>query len=431
MLKEKVQFSKSIITAGVIVAALGYFVDIYDLVLFSIVRKASLGNLGFSAADIENNGLWLLNAQMLGMLFGGLLWGIVGDKRGRLSVLFGSILLYSLANIMNGFASGFWDYLLFRIIAGIGLAGELGAGITLITESLPKEKRGWGTMIVATIGVSGAVFAGFMYKFLSAGGANPEAWRTCYFIGGALGLALLIMRIGVYESGMFKQMQDMEVEKGNLLMLVNKKERFLKYVNCILLGIPTWYIVGILVTFSPEFSKVLRVQGEPLVATAIMFTYGGITIGDFLSGFLSQMLKSRKKVMLGFLLLTGVSIVLFFSLKGLTLSSFYLLCGFMGFSTGFWAIVVTNAAEQFGTNLRATVATSVPNFIRGSLFLITLGYVGVSNLIASSNGLPSATCGECKLQSAAIIGVFIVLIPLIALYFTNETFGKDLDYVEE
>lgn len=431
MLKEKVQFSKSIITAGVIVAALGYFVDIYDLVLFSIVRKASLSNLGYGPAEVESYGLWLLNIQMIGMLVGGVLWGIMGDKRGRLSVLFGSIVLYSLANLMNGFASGIVDYTIFRFIAGVGLAGELGAGITLVSESLPKEKRGWGTMIVATVGVSGAVFAGFIYGLLSNDGANVEAWRSCYFIGGALGLALLIMRISVYESGMFRQLKGMEVQKGNFMMLLTDKERLTKYIKCILIGLPTWYVIGILVSFSPEFASALKLQGEPSVGTAIMYSYAGITLGDFLSGLISQLLKSRKKAIIVFLVLTAVSLTLYFTLSGLSLNAFYWLCAFMGFSTGYWAIVITNAAEQFGTNLRATVATSVPNFIRASLTVMSLVYVAIAGAIANSKGLAPKTCSNCKLTAAAIVGVFVIAIPLVALYYTKETFGKDLDYLEE
>ncbi len=281
------QYSKTVFTTAVIVAALGYFVDIYDLLLFSIVRKASLESIGYSGADLEKYGLMLINIQMAGMLIGGILWGMWADKRGRLSVLFGSIVLYSLANILNGFASDIIFYAILRFVAGIGLAGELGAGITLVAESLPKEKRGYGTMIVATIGVSGAVFAGIISRYFD--------WRTCYFIGGALGIALLILRISVYESGLFQKITEQEVKRGNFFQLFSNRKTFLKYLNCIVIGMPTWFTIGILVTFSPEFSKMLNVSGVIKGGDAIMFTYCGITVGDFACGFLSQLLKAEKK----------------------------------------------------------------------------------------------------------------------------------------
>ncbi|NTW49299.1 MAG: MFS transporter [Chlorobiales bacterium] len=417
-MKDKIEFSKSIVTAGVVVAALGYFVDIYDLVLFSVVRVPSLKNLGYGPKEVEQYGLLLLNVQMLGMLLGGIFWGILGDKRGRLSVLFGSILMYSVANILNGFAQDAMQYGIFRFIAGIGLAGELGAGITLVVESLPKEKRGWGTMIVATIGVMGAIVAGQMYNFLSNHGEVPDAWRTCYFFGGGLGLALFIMRISVYESGMFKQLKEMEVERGNFFKLFKTRARFSRYMKSILVGLSTWYVVGILVTFSPEFSKTFNIQGDITAGNAIMYTYAGITAGDFLAGGLSQILKSRKKAILIFLIMSTVAMTVFFNSYNFTADQFYLVMVFLGISSGFWAVIVTNAAEQFGTNLRATVATSVPNFIRGSLNLISLLYAWLAGMVG-------------KLQSAQIVAVIVIIIPLVALYFTEETFGKDLDYVEE
>lgn len=404
------QYSKTVFTTAVIVAALGYFVDIYDLLLFSIVRKASLESIGYSGADLEKYGLMLINIQMAGMLIGGILWGMWADKRGRLSVLFGSIVLYSLANILNGFASDITFYAILRFVAGIGLAGELGAGITLVAESLPKEKRGYGTMIVATIGVSGAVFAGIISRYFD--------WRTCYFIGGALGIALLILRISVYESGLFQKITEQEVKRGNFFQLFSNRKTFLKYLNCIVIGMPTWFTIGILVTFSPEFSKMLNVNGVIKGGDAIMFTYCGITVGDFACGFLSQVLKSRKKAVLAFLLLTCLGLLLYFTAYNSSSTYFYFTMFVIGTGTGFWAVIVTNAAEQFGTNIRGTVATTVPNFIRGSLPIITLGYTLLQ-------------LGFSKLVSAEILAVIIMGISLWALHHTAETYGKDLDFVEE
>jgi MFS family permease len=416
-MKETVSSIKSVLTPAVIIAALGYFVDIYDLLLFSVIWKPSLRDIGVSPQDLLATGEWLINLQMAGLLIGGILWGVMGDKRGRLSVLFGSIITYSLANLMNGFVDEVWQYALLRFIAGIGLAGELGAGITLVSESLPKDKRGLGTMLVAAVGVSGAVFAGLMWRFLSDNGADISAWRTCYFIGGALGLALLILRISVYESGMFTQLVEKDVDRGNFFRLFNNKERFMRYIYCVLVGIPTWFSIGVLVTFSQSFAENMGVIGTAESGIAIMFAYSGITLGDFSSGFLSQLLRSRRKALLTFLLITAVGFLLYFSSHGRTAMQFYFIIGFLGFGTGFWAIVVTNAAEQFGTNLRATVATTVPNFIRGSLPLLMLLYKGLQIYFT-------------QWQSAVAVAVTCIIIPLWALQHTKETFGKDLDYIE-
>jgi predicted MFS family arabinose efflux permease len=416
-MKETVSSIKSVLTPAVIIAALGYFVDIYDLLLFSVIWKPSLRDIGVSPQDLLATGEWLINLQMAGLLIGGILWGVMGDKRGRLSVLFGSIITYSLANLMNGFVDEVWQYALLRFIAGIGLAGELGAGITLVSESLPKDKRGLGTMLVAAVGVSGAVFAGLMWRFLSDNGADISAWRTCYFIGGALGLALLILRINVYESGMFTQLVEKDVDRGNFFRLFNNKERFMRYIYCVLVGIPTWFSIGVLVTFSQSFAENMGVIGTVESGIAIMFAYSGITLGDFSSGFLSQLLRSRRKALLTFLLITAVGFLLYFSSHGRTAMQFYFIIGFLGFGTGFWAIVVTNAAEQFGTNLRATVATTVPNFIRGSLPLLMLLYKGLQIYFT-------------QWQSAVAVAVTCIIIPLWALQHTKETFGKDLDYIE-
>ena len=411
--QPKVTYASSIITAGVIVAALGYFVDIYDLLLFSIVRVKSLTSLGYGKEEVEKYGLYLINIQMIGMLVGGVFWGVIGDKKGRLSVLFGSIIIYSIANLANGFIHDVTQYGILRFIAGFGLAGELGAGITLVAESLPKEKRGYGTMIVALVGVSGAVFAGGVNRFFG------DNWRGCYFLGGVLGLALLILRISVYESGIFKGMQEQSVEKGNFLMLFKSGKIFIKYLRCVVVGIPTWFAIGILVTFSPEFAsaKLLNIQGKINGGDAIMYSYAGITLGNFLCGWMSQVLRSRKKAVFYFLLLTAVGFVLYFTAAGASAEYFYATMVITGIGTGFWAVIITNAAEQFGTNIRATVTTTVPNLIRGSLPIMSIIY---TLLQGSFN----------KIVSAEILAVFIIILPLIALYYTEETFGKDLKYTE-
>ncbi len=399
-----------LINAAVVVAALGYFVDIYDLILFSIVRIPSLKSLGLSAEEVTNKGILLLDMQMLGMLIGGILWGVMGDKRGRLSVLFGSIFLYSMANIANGFVNSIPAYAAWRFIAGIGLAGELGAGITLVAEVLPKEKRGFGTMIVAVVGLTGAVVAGFL--------ADMFDWRICYFIGGGLGMLLLVLRIGVNESGMFKHTQESKASRGNFLALFNNSERLIRYLRCIFIGLTTWYVIGILVSFSPEFAKALGVIGEVKAGTSIMFAYTGLVIGDLVSGLLSQILKSRTKVMLIFLLLDVIAVAVFLNATGVSALTLYFICGFLGFSVGFWVIFVTIAAEQFGTNIRATVTTTVPNFVRGALIPITFAFQYLKSQTTIIN-------------AAILIGIFALSVALISLYGLKDTFNKDLDYEEE
>ena len=399
-----------LISAPVIVAALGYFVDIYDLVLFSIVRVPSLKALGLQGQDLIDKGVLLLNMQMAGMLIGGILWGILGDRKGRLKILFGSIFLYSLANLANGMVTTLEAYAILRLIAGIGLAGELGAGITLVSEILPKEIRGYGTMMVATVGVSGAIAANFV--------AGHFDWRTAYYIGGVLGLLLLILRIGVTESGMFKEIEAREVSKGNFFALFSDGRRFATYLNSILIGVPTWFVVGILITFSPEFARTMQTTAPISAGNAVMFCYLGLVFGDCASGLLSQLMKSRRKVVLIFLLLTVAGIVAYFFLDHATPTAFYAVCTLLGFASGYWAIFVTIAAEQFGTNLRATVATTVPNFVRGMVVPITLLF----QVARQQLGL---------LPGAALVGTACMVVALGALWKLEETFGKDLDYLEE
>lgn len=404
--------SASIFNIAVIVASLGYFVDIYDLLLFTIVRVPSLKDLGVPQNEIDTGvGMLLINVQMIGMLIGGVFWGIIGDKKGRLSVLFGSILLYSVANIANGFVHGTTGYLIWRFVAGLGLAGELGAGITLVAEILPKEKRGYGTMIVATVGVSGAVAANFIAKIV-------QDWRICYFIGGGLGLALLILRISVMESHMFNSIRESKTSRGNFLSLFTERQRFFKYLKCLLLGTPTWFVVGILVAFSNKFAVEMGVRDPISPGDAIAFTYAGLTLGDFSTGLISQLWKSRRKVMMLFLLLTGAFVFAYFQMYGATKWTFYAVCFGLGFSVGFWTIFVTIAAESFGTNLRATVATTVPNFARGMLPLISALFTALQAWFS-------------YLQSGAIVAVICIGVALITAYSIEETFGKELNYLEE
>ncbi|NCI47231.1 MFS transporter [Sediminibacterium soli] len=405
-----------VLSLPVIVAALGYFVDIYDLLLFTIVREPSLQGIGIVLSDkaqVLAASTKIINWQMVGLLIGGVIWGTIGDRKGRLSVLFGSIALYSIANFLTGFVQTTDQYAWARFVAGIGLAGELGAGITLVSELLPKEKRGVGTSLVAGIGLFGAVFAYFIYKF-------TNDWRLCYKIGGGLGVILLLLRISVAESGMFKQVKETGVQRGNILMFFTNGTRFRKYLLAILIGLPTWFVIGVLVNLSNRFAKELYGDNQIESGRAIMYAYVGIAIGDILIGFVSQYFKSRKKALLLFYVLSMICLVLFFSSLNNNDNAMYLICGLLGFSTGFWAIFVTMGAEQFGTNLRATAATTVPNMVRGALPLINLMFL---NLFQQS-------WGWGLIQSGIVTGVIVMGVTLVAFYFTEETFHKDLNYVE-
>jgi len=360
----------------VLVAALGYMVDMYDLILFNIVRVPSLKELGLTQEELFTKGLTILNVQMVGMLVGGVLWGVLADKKGRFSVLFGSILLYSLANIANAFIGTYDQYLILRFIAGIGLAGELGAGVTLVAEILPKDIRGWGTTLVATVGLFGAILAYFV--------ADRFSWRASYMAGGILGILLLVTRIRVMESGLFTTIRKKQISRGNFLALFSNGRRFIKYLCSILIGVPVWFVSGVLIFFSPEFGHAQGVEGTIVAGKAVMLAFAGQVLGDIISGYTSQRLKSRKKGMLLFLAGSYIFMLVYLLTKTHSLTIFYIICTCLGFFNGYWTLFVTIAAELFGTNLRATVATTVPNFVRASvipvsgMFLFARGYFGLT-----------------------------------------------------
>ncbi|HRO45034.1 MFS transporter [Agriterribacter sp.] len=406
------QPKNTIFSIAVIVAALGYFVDIYDLLLFGIIRIESLKDLGLSEAALLTDGETILQWQMWGLLLGGIIWGVMGDKKGRISVLFGSIILYSLANIANGFVQTVDQYKWIRFIAGLGLAGELGAGITLVSELTSKEKRGIATSMVAGLGLTGAVAAFFIKENFH--------WRTCYFIGGGLGLLLLLLRISVFESGMFHEVKKMNVKRGSLIMFFNNAERFKKYIIAILIGLPTWFVIGVLVTFSSEFGKHMGITEKIDPGKSIMFAYVAISLGDIIIGFVSQWFKSRKKALYVFYMITTFFMILYFTVQwNGTAAQMYWICAGLGFGTGFWAIFVTMGAEQFGTNIRATAATTIPNMIRGMLAIFILPlFQGLRNVTNFYTG-------------GWISAIIIMAIGTAAIILTKETFNKDLNYVEE
>ena len=427
MIQKEKTFDKKSLTL-VIIAALGYFVDIYDLVLFGVVKAESLQSILPHVSDKERAALgkMLFNFQMIGMFIGGLLWGILGDKKGRIQVLFGSILLYSVANIANAFVTDITTYSVIRIIAGIGLAGELGAGITLVSELMPRGKRGYGTMIIVCFGALGAVFATLV-------GAKSEGlgqwiathtdfhfanWQLAYIIGGLLGLLLLLLRMSRLESQWYDQMKEEGVKRGDLTLIFKNKENLKKYLYCIGVGIPIWFVIGLLVMNSKDDFGPLMGLKNVSNGYAVMYAYIGLSVGDLVAGFLSQLLKSRRKVVLLFLLLTlVVTVVFLFHPGNMTLERYYFFCFLLGASTGYWAIFVTIAAEQFGTNIRSTAANTIPNFVRGSVFLIV-----------SLFGLLSA-CLPIE-WSALTVGTLCILVATLGVKGIRETFSKDLDYHE-
>ena len=395
---------------AIIVGALGYLVDIYDLVLFSIVRSPSLQDLGVAKEALTNQGLLLLNLQMAGMLLGGILWGILGDKKGRRLLLFGSIALYSGATLANGFIHSIDAYRVWRVLAGIGLAGELGGSMTLVAEVLPKELRGYGTMLIATVGVFGAVIASLV--------ADAWSWRWAYIIGGGLGFVLLALRVGVLESDLFERVRArQDVRRGDFLSFFTSANRLSRYLCCVFIGAPLWYAVGIVVTLCPEFAKAMHVQGPVTGSRGILFVYLGLTVGDFLSGTLSQLWRSRKAAVLMGQLVAALFLCAYFASNGRSAAGFYGVIFGLGIGIGYWAVFATIAAEQFGTNLRATAATTIPNFARGMLIPITFLFTWLK----ASHGLVNA---------GMITGAVCLAIAFLALCKLRETYGVDLDYVE-
>ncbi|HBB24946.1 MAG TPA: MFS transporter [Bacteroidetes bacterium] len=401
----------------VLVSGLGYFVDIYDLILFSIVRPESLKAIGLTTqAEIIGASEIILNAQMIGMLIGGIIFGLLADKRGRLSVLMGSILMYSLMNIANAFVSSVEMYAVFRFFSGIGLAGELGVAVTLVSEVMPIRTRGYGTTIVASMGILGAVGAYAVHQFTD--------WRTAFVVGGLMGLALLALRVQVHESGMFRRLEDKPVSRGNLSMLFTRR-RLPAYLSSVAIGLPIWYVIGILVTFAPEFTLESGGSADVVAGQAVMWCYVGLAAGDLVSGLISQLLKSRRRTVLVFLVLTVAAVAWYLTTPGRSAGMTYLQTGLLGFAVGYWAVFVTTAAEQFGTNLRATVATTVPNLVRGALFPAMIAFTTLRQ------GSAHIISGQPLISSAIVVGTIALVVAFIGLMTMKETYGKDLDYVEE
>ncbi|MBK9552869.1 MAG: MFS transporter [Saprospiraceae bacterium] len=394
----------------ILVASLGYFVDIFDLVLFNVVKLESFKDIGLTELQIKVAEIDIFNYQMTGMLLGGLLWGILGDKVGRVSALFGSILLYSVANIANAFVHSTEWYSIWTFVAGFGLAGELGAGITLVSESMKREERGIGTLIIVSVGALGAVGASLAGTYLT--------WKGAYILGGIMGLALLLLRFGTMESIMFKKINQKEnISRGNFFMIFRSLKSSWKYIACILIGLPIWYSIGVMINLSNRYGASFGMTDKINVGKSVMFCYIGLSVGDLLSGYLSQLLKSRKKV-IGIYLIVLLAVTIFYHLNKSTNPVYYTWMSFaIGMGSGYWALFAINAAEQFGTNIRSTVANTVPNFVRFSVVPITLSF----GYLSEKWGL---------LSSGLFVGIICILIAFVSLLTLKETFSKDLDYVE-
>jgi putative MFS transporter len=414
MIQEQMKKQKGV-TLLIIVAALGYFVDVFDLLLFGMVRISSLRDLGVAEAELESIGLKLDNLQMIGMLLGGLIWGIIGDKKGRLSVLFGSILMYSIANILNAYIENTTQYAILRVVAGFGLAGELGAGITLVNESLSKEKRGIATAFVAGFGVIGAVLGCLLVLWV-------KDWRTCYLIGGLMGIFLLFLRISVYESGMYQNAKMKSHQLGDFRLLIRNKETFIKYISIILIAVPIWYIVQLYSKYAPELAEAigLHVSNKKDVAIyAIMAVYSGLTLGDVSCGLFSNYIKSRKKAILSYLILLIFTVIIFWQIANISFTIFYIMIFLLGFGIGYWAVFMSTASESFGINIRSTVTNTAPNFVRGFVVIINSLYIFFKNQTGST------------MYANILVGIICIGLALFAWTKIEETFGKDLDYIEK
>jgi MFS transporter, putative metabolite:H+ symporter len=389
----------------VLVCALGYFVDIYDLVLFGALRVQSLQSLSVAEENILRVGAQLLNAQMVGMLLGGFLWGIAGDQYGRRTVLFGSILLYSLANLGNAWVESLPAYAVLRFLAGVGLAGELGAAVTLVSEILPRSVRGYGSTLIGFFGFGGAVLATTL--------ASQFSWRISYGLGGILGLLLLLARLNVVESPVYSKR-----DGTPFWSLLIKPKTLRRFIPAAVVGVPIWFVAGVLTYLAPELGRQLGLTAPVTAAFAILWSYLGSLLGDLLGGVLSQRLKSRKKTIALFLALLAFSVAAYlWGIRGGTPAQFYFTCFFLGVGNGYWALFVLMVSEQFGTNVRATATSVAPNLVRASVIPI----VWLFQIVARSLGM---------LGSAWVLGAGCIAVAAVSLLLLPETFDRDMDFVE-
>lgn len=402
--------SSTRIAVVVLVASLGYAVDVFDIVLFSIFRIQSLSSMGLDSEQALSWGVYILNMQLFGMVLGGIAWGVLGDKIGRMQVLFASILMYSAANIINAYIQDPNSYAWCRFFAGIGLAGEAGAAVTLVSELMSRTKRGIGTVIVASAGTVGAVLGCVAGEYLE--------WRTAFLLGGIMGLALLVLRVSVVESAMFNALKSShDVSRGSLLLLVNSRQRFTRYLACILAGLPLFFCFYTAIAYSPEIARALGIQGSVAINRASLVCFIAMTIGDLCSGVISQKLHSRRTTLFFFTGIAAVGTALLLTLSGASPSLYYTVCGFIGFGLGYWSVFLTTAAEQFGTNIRSTVTSTVPNFLRAAPILMTTATLAMKPHIG-------------YIEALWCVGALSFALSFYGIIRMTETFGVDLNYVE-
>lgn len=406
MKNQSWRFSKQEILT-VLVVALGYYVDAYDLLVMSAVRKPSLLSLGVPESETLNIGLSLLNYQLVGLMIGGVMWGVIADKYGRKKALFGSILIYSFANIANGYINSVNMYYWLRIIAGFGLAGELGVGISLITENVAKERRTISTAIVSFFGMLGASTGGWFGSIFE--------WQNCFLIGGFAGLLLLLLRLKVEESVMFNEIKDKNVSKGNIWMIIKNPKTLLTYFFCTLAGAASILFIGVFIQSTPELGKLFNLNIT--AGIALIWYYLGASVSEIIAGLLSKLLKERKAPIYIFYAISLLAITNFCVNVPNSPYFFYLNCLFLGFGLGWWSQLITLSAELFGINVRATAATSIPTFARAwnipfsNIFKQNIPNLGIVN-------------------SAFGIGVIVVSLAIISITMVKETFENDANFIE-
>lgn len=396
-----------VLNATVIVTALGYFIDLFDYYVFLVTRQKVLTDFGFSGSQLMETGLYMVNLQFAGLLVGGVIFGVLGDKIGRKQSLLGSILLYSIATLASGMTHNIDVFAALRFIAGIGIAGEVGVGVTMVSETMDKNRRGLGVTAFIGVGLLGVVAAALMSELLH--------WRTCYIIGGLAGLLLLVTRIWVMEPQMFTDLNK-SVKRGSFRVLFASPDGVRRYVLCILLAVPVFFGVSIIATLSPELSIALGASPPASVSTTMIIAYTMMVIGEIVIGLLSQRLKSRKKVIALFLVLMAITLGVGFHNGALDATGYYILAGVVGFFMGYWVNFIALSAEQFGTNVRSLAANTIPNFTRGTTIAINMAFLALKD--------------DGVVYAASIVGFTVIVIALLALWKLPETFGKDLDYTE-
>lgn len=403
----------------ILVASLGYFVDAYDLIIASVVRSSAIVELGLAQVGTPEHTKYAQlfeYVQSAGILLGGIIFGVYSDKKGRKKALYYSIAIYSIANILNGLLSASVPfvgtvYCILRFICGFALAAELSIGIVMISETMKAKHRGYGTMIVVSFGILGAVLAAVLFEFIGI------HWQTLYLIGGIAGVLLLIFRFSVKETNPFLDLENQESERGSWVMIF-KNRRLLKILfNAILLGFPIYFFISIPIKFATDYGKELGLTIKGTIP--IIVFYIAMSVSDIIANYLCQLFENRKKVLYFYLGLCTISVFLLHFYPPTTPEQyFYLFSPLMGFASGYWALLITFTNEQIGTNIRSTYTTAVPNVVRSLFIPIQLLLTVLQPTFGTST-------------SVFYIGVLAVILALLGLYSLKETWGKNLKFIDE